>query len=182
MSTFWSEEEAQTANGEFDGGGGNFEPIPAGTQLIAAIKDAKIKSPKDDDDFIELQWSVLDGEFKNRAIFQKVRVFDQDQKKADKARKMLAAIDANCGGTLVKARVEPTGDMIRAALLGKPMRIVVEIWETENAQTGALISGNWVRSVSPLNSKPAAAPMPTATLPKRTSRAAPGDDEEEVPF
>ncbi len=182
MDNFWDTEEPISATGEFEAGGGNFEPIPAGTQLIAAIKDAKIENTERDGDFIKLQWGVLDGEYKNRVVFQKIHVFSDDAKKAEKAKRMLAAIDANCGGALMKARVEPTGDSIRAALLAKPMYITVMVWETVDNQTGKEISGNWVNAVAPMRKGTTTAPAP-ATKPKQRAAPPPAEDfDDDIPF
>ncbi len=181
MDNFWETEEPISTTGEFEAGGGNFEPIPAGTQLIAAIKDAKIENTERDGDFIKLQWGVLDGEYKNRVVFQKIHVFSDDAKKAEKAKRMLAAIDANCGGALMKARVEPTGDSIRAALLAKPMYITVMVWEMEGDK--GFMSGNWVNAVAPMRKGTTTAPAP-ATKPKlRASTRPPAEEfEDDIPF
>ena len=85
MDNFWDTEEPISTTGEFETGGGNFEPIPAGTQLIAAIKDAVIENTDRDGDFIKLQWGVLDGEYKNRVVFQKIHVFSDDANTPEKA-------------------------------------------------------------------------------------------------
>ncbi len=179
MDNFWETEEPISATGEFEAGGGNFDPIPSGTQLIAAIKEAMIDHTERDGDFIKLQWGVLDGEYKNRVVFQKIHVFSDDAKKAEKAKRMLAAIDANCGGALMKARVEPTGDSIRAALLAKPMYITVMVWEMEGDK--GLMSGNWVNAVAPMRKSTAA---PAVTAQRRTAAPKPSveSDDSDIPF
>ena len=181
MDNFWETEEPISTTGEFETGGGNFEPIPAGTQLIAAIKDAMIDNTERDGDFIKLQWGVLDGEYKNRVVFQKIHVFSDDAKKAEKAKRMLAAIDANCGGALMKARVEPTGDSIRAALLAKPMYITVMVWEMDGDK--GLMSGNWVNAVAPMRKSTTQTPAP-ATKPKQRAVTPPPAEEfdDDIPF
>ena len=180
MDNFWETEEPISTTGEFESGGGNFEPIPAGTQLIAAIKDAVIENTDRDGDFIKLQWGVLDGEYKNRVVFQKIHVFSDDAKKAEKATRMLAAIDANCGGALIKARVEPTGESIRAALLAKPMYITVMVWEMEGDK--GFMSGNWINAVAPMRKGTTTAPAP-ATKPKQRAAPPPAEDfDDDIPF
>ncbi len=181
MDNFWETEEPISTTGEFESGGGNFEPIPAGTQLIAAIKDAVIENTDRDGDFIKLQWGVLDGEYKNRVVFQKLHVFSDDAKKAEKAKRMLAAIDANCGGALMKARVEPTGDSIRAALLAKPMYITVMVWEMEGDK--GFMSGNWVNAVAPMRKGTTTAPAPATKPKQRASTPPPAEEfEDDIPF
>ena len=113
-------------------------------------------------------------------VLQKIHVFSDDVKKAEKAKHMLAAIDANCGGALMKARVEPTGDSIRAALLAKPMYITVMVWEMEGDK--GFMSGNWLNSVAPMRKGTTTAPAP-ATKPKQRAAPPPAEDfDDDIPF
>jgi len=148
--SFWNlSDNTQITNeekaGTFDSSGGDFELIPAGTQLKACIDDAAWED-YESDFFINLTWSVLEGEFENRKVFQKVRVRDNDPKKRDKALRMLAAIDANAGGKLIASGAEPDDNALQAALVNKPMIIKVDIWEYNDRK------GNWVQKVAPIAS------------------------------
>ena len=142
-------------SGTYESGGGDFEPIPAGTQLKACIDDAAWDD-YEGEIFINLTWSVLEGEHTNRKVFQKIRVRDGDPKKRDKALRMLAAIDANCGGKLMESGAEPDDNALQSSLVNKPMLIKVDVWEMKD------FKGNWVQKVAPI----------TSTL----------DLDEEVPF
>src|SRR5690554_1638640 len=98
--SFWNLSDGEQAQptGAFESGGGNFEPIPDNTGCIAAIEEAKWDD-YEGDRYISLKWRVMQpSEYDKRVIFQKVRVFDAKQEKADKAKRMLAAIDTNAGG------------------------------------------------------------------------------------
>ena len=142
-----SDNKAIENQNTFDMGGGNFEPIPNNTQLKSIIEEAKWDE-YDNVKYVSLKWSVIDGEFKNRKIFQKIRVLDAEPKKADKAKTMLAAIDNNTGGALMAAGVMPDDMSLSINLMNKPMAIVVAIWEIDEKK------GNWIKAVSPLNSAP----------------------------
>ena len=146
----------------FDMGGGDFEPIPNNTQLKVIIEEAKWDEYQMDK-YISLKWTVIDGEYKGRVIFQKVRVLADDTKKADKAKTMLAAIDANAGGKLMAAGVMPDDMSLSLNLMNKPMAIVVAVWEIDDAVTGEKKSGNWVKAVSPLKAASAQPKTPDAT-------------------
>jgi len=168
MTSFWDLSDGNKAesNGSMDMGGGNMEPIPNGTELLALIDEAKLDS-YEDDTYISLRWTVQAPEqYKNRKIFQKVRVFDADPTKADKAKRMLMAIDHNCGGKLAASGEAPADHNMPAALCAKPMMIKVQIWEINDK------SGNWVSSVAARNATP-------ATQPANTDDNAKGDD---IPF
>ena len=159
MTDFWNIEET---NGEFEMGGGEIQPIPADTSCLAAIDEAKWDE-KDGARYISLRWNVLmPAEYKGRKVFQKLWVADADpmakdaDKKRDKAKRMLAAIDQNAGGKLRAAGVEPTDTSLGVALINKPMVIKVMIWKDRETNEP---KGNWIGAVS---AKKGAAPAPAA--------------------
>lgn len=165
MSDFWGLSEggsaADNASGEFDAGGGNMQPIPSDTNVLAAIDEAKWSKNQKGDEFISLRWSVMQPEeFENRKIFQKLWVTDFDPSvfgskgedkamaKRDKAKKMLAAIDTNAGGKLLAKPVMPTDESMTLHLTNKPMIVKVMVWEMTDRMTGDVARGNWVGAVS----------------------------------
>lgn len=184
--SFWNtsdNEQLKPNDGSFDAGGGNLEPIPHGTTVLAAPLECKWITPKDpgEPELINIQWVVLGpAAYKNRRVFQKVRVYDTDPKKADKAKRMLAAIDSNAGGKLLAAGKEPTDATLTQCLVNKPMMLKLGVWEIEDK------TGNWVQAVAPKNGAMAApsaddvalsggasaAPAPAAA----PAAATPGDD------
>lgn len=165
--SFWNLSDNSTieTTGNFEMGGGQMEPIPNGTECLAVIDEAKIDS-YDGQEYISLRWNVLKGEkeeYKNRKIFHKVKVFDLDPKVSDKAKRMLANIDANAGGKLMASDQAPTPENLMNALGMKPMIIKLAVWEME--RDGEKKTGNWVQSVAskdsvpqPVEQKPSAGP------------------------
>ena len=156
--SFWSlsTNEQLTTNGTMEMGGGNLPPIPANTVLLAMVTEAKWDmNDATGEELIKLRWDVIEGEYKKRVIFQKIRVKDHDSKKRDKAIRMLAAIDANAGGQLMASDQEPNDMALAAALCNKMMRIKVGVWRIDEDPSD-IKEGNWVQAVS--SSKPAAAP------------------------
>lgn len=149
--SFWSTVEKTENLGSFESAGGDFAPIPAKTQVLAAPEEAKWDE-YNGERFINIKWQVLaPKEYANRKVFQKIKV--EDAKKKEKAMRMLAAIDANAGGKLMASGKEPTDDMLNKALCNKPMLLMLQVWETEDKSK----SGNWVSAVSPRgNAQPVA--------------------------
>ena len=148
--SFWNTSDGKTleTNGSMEMGGGNMEPIPSGAELLASIDEAKMDS-YEEDNYISLRWTVhAPEEYKNRKIFQKVRVFADDSAKADKAKRMLMAIDHNCGGKLAASGEAPGDHNMPAALCAKPMMVKVQVWEINDKK------GNWISSVAARDSKP----------------------------
>ena len=155
--SFWNTSTGETAytnETEYDAGGGNFEPLPDGSSVLATIDKVKWETVFEGyQKYINIQWTILEPEpYRNRKVFQKLWVADLDpnakdneagQRKRDRALRLFAAIDANAGGRLAKLNDAPTDDELMFALNGKVMVIGLGLWETNDGKRG-----NWVRSVS----------------------------------
>jgi hypothetical protein len=167
--SFWQTSEGKSATdttGKFESGGG-IALIPENTTCLAMITEANIAN-YEGNEYINLAWTVNKPDaYKNRKVFQKVRIFDAETKKRDKALNMLAAIDKNAGGKLSKSDSAPTNETL-LHLMQKPMLIKVMIWEINDK------TGNWVAAVSPRSVE-----EPVQAL-KATPEIA--DDNFDVPF
>lgn len=162
--SFWDLTDGGSATDtgtDFEIPSGNLEPIPDGSSVLAMIDEAKWDETRDRDaQFISLRWTVLSpDEYKNRKIFQKLWVTDDDPnakdagkaaKKRDKARRMLAAIDANAGGKLTRKPGTPTDDDLTSCLTNKPMIVKAMEWSMPDRERhGEFIRGNWISAVAP---------------------------------
>lgn len=163
MSNFWqtSDNEDATATGNsFESGGGNLDPIPDNTSCLAMLDEVKWAETNDNDkaEYISARWRVAKPEaYANRVIYHKLFVTDDkpgvkadkiDQTR-DKAKRMLAAIDANAGGKLAKVQAKPTDVQLASALLGKAMTIKVMVYDMPDRNDDTKrITGNWVAAVS----------------------------------
>ena len=121
-------------------------PIPAKTVLKAMVSEAKWDEYQGDR-YISLTWTVVDGEYKKRLIFQKIRVNDKDPKKADRQKRLFAAIATNAGGELFNVQGEPSDYDLARCLSNKIMCIRVQVWKMEDTQ-GNVKSGNWIDAVA----------------------------------
>lgn len=137
-------------------GGGDIEPMPDGTTVRAIITEAKWDFPAEGDAFIKLRWDVVDGEYKKRVVFQKIRVEESDANKRDKAIAMLAAIDFNTGGKLLAKDGKPSDADLMMNLTNKPMVLRVRVWDMDGKK------GNWVQMVASMTA-PAQKAAPAAT-------------------
>ncbi len=187
--------QAVQVTGEFDSGGGAMTPLPEGTQVMAMVDQAKWDA-HDGEYFVSLRWTVaLPEEYKNRKIFQKIKVKNPDAEKRDKALMMLAAIDANAGGQIMALGAEPEDADLANALMNRPMVLKLGLWEMKN-EKGELKSGNWVQKVAPRKKGAAATPSaPAAAAPVAPRTPAPArpvaparahapafEDDGEIPF
>ena len=140
--SFWQKQDGSAVESSttFESGGGEITPIPNNTALIGAIEEAKW-SEYQGEHYINLKWRVMrPAEYANRVLFQKLKVFSPKQ--GDKAKQMLAAIDANAGGKLAKLKDAPEDMDLMTALVGKAMAIKVQIWDIDGK------TGNWISAVA----------------------------------
>lgn len=145
----------------------DIEPMPKDTQVKSCIDEVKWDEYQGER-YISVRWQVLaPKQYANRKIFQKLKVEQSDVKKRDKAIQMLAAIDANCGGKLMSAGVEPNDAAMQKNLLMKPMVLLLDVWAIDDKK------GNWVKAVSSSKAEasPVAQPEPTP---------APAADEDDI--
>jgi hypothetical protein len=195
--SFWDlsdGETAKTENKEFEVPGGNFDPIPDNSDVLSEIKSVKWNSPRDKDErFVEINWRILAPEqFKNREVFQKLWVQDFDpsakseekaKAKRDKARQMLATIDANAKGQLMASSEAPTDDSLALALLLAQMVIKCMIWEMPDRERhGEFIRGNWVSAVKPKTSELHVGEEKPKTQAPSSGGGGSFDLDDEIPF
>jgi hypothetical protein len=174
---------------EAPSGGGNLI-LPEGSSVMASIDECKWQSFQGGEEHISARWNILaPEEYQGRKIFQKMypdgdtaRNTDpaKAKKKGDTAKRMLAAIDANCGGGLMKLQRKPSDEDFAMHLTNKPMVIRLGLSDLDGKQ------GNWVQAVSPA-SKPVNvdASKVTKAAPKAVDRVANGTsryDNDEIPF
>lgn len=195
--SFWQKQDGSAVESSttFESDGGEITPIPNNTALIGAIEEAKW-SEYQGESYINLKWRVMrPAEYANRVLFQKLKVFSPKQ--GDKAKQMLAAIDANAGGKLSKLHDTPEDMDLMTALVGKTMAIKVQIWDIDGK------TGNWISAVAPAkqqapqaqnNAQQAQAPRqpvpPTRPQNTHNQQKSNGyqpqnnviDDEDDIPF
>ncbi len=176
--SFWTTSEGKSAATEATGkfeASENYELIPDGTTAMAIITKPSIEQYQGDE-YINVEWTIVKPDaFKNRKVFQKVRVWDNNVKKADKAKAMLANIDKNAGGKLAKMDKDPTNETL-SVLTGKTMLIKILIYTIKEGDV-VTKTGNYVGAVSPRSTEEPA-PVPTP-------KPAPVDDvfdDSDVPF
>lgn len=186
--SFWDLSDGETAANtgkEYEVPSGSMDPIPKGSSVLSMIDEIKWELKPTGEEFISARWTVIaPDEFKNRKVFHKLWVTDLDPqakdevaaiKKRDKARKMLAAIDANAVGKLTQKSGKPTNDDL-LHLTNKPMVTTMMIWSMPDTRNGGMMHGNWVSAVAPKGVKDIEV-RPAEPLPTAGGNAAPPRDD-----
>lgn len=191
-------DDVNTQDTEFELGGGDLPPIPKGTRVLAAIEQiSNDYVERSGETLINAMWRIArPAEYANRVLFQKIRVYDADQAKALKAKKMLAAIANNAGGKLfteMQSRSEQTpSDQSLSVLCQRPMALELEVWKMKN-ESGEEMTGNWVNKVAPAKSGAAQQQAPVNPMAQQQAAATaapaspvqstpPIDFDDDIPF
>jgi hypothetical protein len=103
----------------------SFSPIPAGS-YIAQVTDSQIKPTKSGSGTIlNLTWTILDGQFVNRKVFDRINIANQNPEAEKIGQRQLSSI-CHAAGVL---KLQDSNQ-----LHGKPVKITVKI--RQDAQYG----------------------------------------------
>lgn len=181
--SFWTDSTgtAMVAEKEFSAGGGDFEVIPKGTNCLVTVEDVGWRQGfQVEEEFVSLKLRILKPEgYANRVVFGKlwadqldpgVKDKEKAEKKRDKAKTMLMAIDANAKGKLAAGTARPTNEKLSLALIGAQFVATFGVWEN-NGKTG-----NWLQAVGPKSKEVSAGPQVRAKAKPPVDDDLEGDD------
>lgn len=182
MSNFWDLEDGTSAYDpnatSAELGGGEFELLPDKTVVRAFVQESMWKE-YEGEDYINLKWVVLAPEqYKNRVIFQKLKVKSPEGKKRVKAIMMLNVINAACGMKLPMDR-EPTDADLATGIGRRPMALLVKVWDIDGK------TGNYIDKIDRMesgsaNSAPASKQQSKSSKP--ASSAPSQNFDNDIPF
>lgn len=143
-----------------------FEVIPNGTTAIAMVKTI-IKKTIDNYDkfFYEITWKIVEGDFKNQEVKQKLKLFDEEPQKADRAVNMLVRIYNICSYKPAHDNAPMIEDLV--PLIGKLCGIKIQEWSFPK-EDGTFAEGNWVSEVHAPDANFKAETAPRVAKVKRT--------------
>jgi len=152
MNDFWNTSDGKEieSNGSFVSGSG-LDPFPDGTEVLSIISEAELDEYEGQRK-IKITWIIGRPEkYKNRKIFQSLYVFSEHKnssiEKADRAKRMLAAIDKNAGGKLMDTGNAPTTEAMTKCLVNSSMQLKIGLFEAEDGK-----AINYVTAVAPKGS------------------------------
>jgi hypothetical protein len=114
-----------------------FENIPNGTMAPAMIERAEL-SEYNGTDFYQISYKLIDGDFKNRKVRQKIKCFDTKPATRDRGVNMLMRLYSLCD-------VKPSGDNAptndeMAVFQGKLIGVRIDEWFSDDGKEGNYIS------------------------------------------
>ncbi len=119
--------------------------LPNNTTALAKIISCKNKEFMGET-YINIEWELVDGEFKNQHLFQKIQINDVKPEKALKARNMLKLL-------FIMFHVKPVDnnppdDKLLSHLNDKIAGIKIQEWSMQRSD-GSISHGNFVSEVHP---------------------------------
>lgn len=132
--SFWQLSNGQKPTGEEkDAFTSDFALIPNGTKAPGKIKKFFINDSWGTP-FISIHWQLLEGEYANRIVFQKINVMDEKPEKSDKAKNMLMLIFKLLGFTPTHANMPTDADL--STMIGKVLGIKILEYHTKDGKEG----------------------------------------------
>ena len=149
--SFWNSGSGATITGRAeDAFISDFEIIPNGTQASASIKSFNLVEKENkytgaNDKFFNVNFKILDGQFKSREVGMKIKCFSGKPEQIDRNLNMLRLIMQLCDFKLTHDG-EPT-DIELGYMAGKIVSIKIKEWEMPKADGSGVIQGNFVSEV-----------------------------------
>lgn len=133
--------------------GGNYDPMPDNTTVVAAISKISWAAPSDYylADSIKAEWDVLEpAAYAGRKFKQAIKIYDPKPDVADKAKTMLSVMDSITGGKIMaeisRTNMDPDDNILALALINRPMTLTLGLFTPKEADKSAM---NWVKKVTP---------------------------------
>lgn len=191
---FWdltSGEKVEATTAEYEApSGGDFEPFPHNTDLMALIDEIKWVDNKPEyggGRYINYRIQVVKPEaYKNRKSYFKLWVNgdnpnkqgDKRKQQGDKDKRMLGAMAVNAGGGLMSVVGMPTDEDLARELTQKLMVFKVGAYEMPD-DAGGVRKGNYMLAVSP---KTRCVDEAVKPAPKPSVATNGAYDDDEIPF
>lgn len=144
-----------------------FEVIPAGKYICQVVNSEMRPTKFGDGQYLWLEMAVLEGEFANRRLFDRLNLVNSNQQAVEIARRQLSALTGACGKTYIK-------DSEELHLI--PIMVTVRVRPAKDAYDAS----NEIRGYESLNgaapargTAPRAAPAAVASQPAAARTAPP---------
>jgi len=130
----------------------DFTTIPEGTKALATIKAFEVVNKEatqygDATKFFQVTWKLVDGDFKNREVIQKIKCFEGKPEQIERAKNMLVLLMKLCDYTPTHNN-EPTTQEL-SMMRGKIVGIVIGEWSMPKQDGSGNLEGNFVREAHP---------------------------------
>ena len=149
--SFWKSDSGQAITGSPDSAFiKDFTTIPEGTKALSSIKKFEVVNKEatqyaDAQKFIQITHKLVDGEFRNREVTQKIKCFAGKPEQVERAKNMLMLVMKLCDYRPSHSNEPTTQDLSEMA--GKFVGIVIGEWSMPKQDGSGMMKGNFVREV-----------------------------------
>lgn len=177
--SFWKTSAGTEATGDVQENSG-FDPLPL-DYYLTMLEEVKINEYQGDRT-IQLKARIVGEKYKNRVLFLKLKCFDNDDKKRDRAINLLVKLYNSVG---VKLPDSEPNDIQLSKLTDKPLQIKVDVFNFTTSE-GKQVEGNFI-----VNFETKAYVVTDKDVPKLPRTALPGsgpanpsfrDVDDDIPF
>lgn len=165
--SFWATSDGNQATGEVQEN--NFDPLPKGDYL-SIIESAEVKE-YEGERTVNFKARAVES---NRVVFPKLRVFDSDDKKRDRAINLLVKLANSVGVPLPKG--EPD-DLWLSKLCDKPVVVKYDVFAFTPPGKSEEVTGNFIINFSAKGEKAGGAKPQS-----KPAQQFNGDTDSDVPF
>jgi hypothetical protein len=140
--SFWKSSAGEVLGTQESAFAKTFKNIPDGSTAVAKIHGFK-NDGYNGDNYLKVDWVIAEGDFKGKHVFQKLKVFDSDEKKRLRALNMFMYMYKMYGISPSSDQAPTDNDLMK--FVGKAAGI--KIRETEPNEYGKQY--NWVAEIHP---------------------------------
>jgi len=150
MTNFWKSGTGAAITGEAKNAFlEDFGVIPEGTTAKASIKEFCVVNKEatqyaEAQKFLQITYKLLDGDYKNRQVTQKIKVFEGKPEQIDRNLNMLKLVMDLCSFKPANSN-EPTNDDL-VVMVGKIVGVKIKEWSLPK-NDGTMMEGNYVSEV-----------------------------------
>ncbi len=197
MASFWESRLGNTITGsDKDSFLPDFTVIPNGTTAKAQIKKFELIEKTNtytgsEEAFYEIVWKIIDGEFKNREVSQKIKPFVEKPEAIDRALNMLKRVFDLCNYKPTHGNAPTNQELL--AMNNKILGIKIREWAQPKKDGSGFAEGNFVSEVHAINEQFKAEvgvkmqpPVVSSSTPEsalnRNPKGQPIDLDSDIPF
>jgi hypothetical protein len=149
-SNFWGDTQVQKSGVETSV---EVEPIPEGEIVTVILEEAK-NDEYNGTETVKLALVIIDGEYKKRKVFPKLKIYDENQDKATLQRQALMWL-FRITDTELPQGIPTDQDLMGMAMKQKPFKVKLGLWVIDKDDNGEQLAqpkkGNFVRAWLPVD-------------------------------
>lgn len=153
--SFWESRTGEPITGNAkDAFSPEFTIIPDGSTCCASLFDIDLIEKEatdyaEEQKFYEVTWKITTGDFKNRQVKQKLKVFNGTEQAINRNLNMMKLMMDLCGFKPSHSNAPSVEDL--SPMIGKILGVKIGEWSLPKRDGSGLMEGNFIREISAAN-------------------------------